>query len=157
MIDEIFIGGRGYGKTLELVKKSAANQIYIVCATRGSALRIAEMARELGYNIPFPITLRELPIRSRNINEVYVDDADILLEYFVGRHIKEATMTNDLPQWQIKYLKALFETTKRTGAWEEPFERNGKTYHKCNSCHVSSELILINNYCPNCGVKMINC
>ena len=40
------------------------------------------------------------------------------------------------------------------GKWEEPFESNGKTYHKCNYCHISSELILIDNFCPNCGADM---
>lgn len=40
------------------------------------------------------------------------------------------------------------------GAWEEPFENNGKTYHKCNRCHISSELIFIDKFCPNCGAEM---
>ncbi len=40
------------------------------------------------------------------------------------------------------------------GKWEEPFEMNGKTYHKCNHCHISSELILIDFFCPACGAKM---
>lgn len=40
------------------------------------------------------------------------------------------------------------------GKWEEPFYHNDKTYHKCNHCHVSSQLILIDNYCPNCGARM---
>lgn len=41
-----------------------------------------------------------------------------------------------------------------TGEWEEPFEMNGKTYHKCTNCHISSELILIDKFCPECGAKM---
>lgn len=40
------------------------------------------------------------------------------------------------------------------GEWEEPFESNGKTYHKCNHCHISSQLIMFGNYCPNCGAQM---
>ena len=40
------------------------------------------------------------------------------------------------------------------GEWEEPFEMNGKSYHKCTNCHISSELILFGNYCPNCGAEM---
>lgn len=40
------------------------------------------------------------------------------------------------------------------GEWEKPFEMNGKSYHKCTNCHISSELILIDKYCPNCGAKM---
>ena len=49
----------------------------------------------------------------------------------------------------IKALEA-----RPQGEWEEPFEMNGKTYHKCNHCHISSQLILIDNFCPNCGAKM---
>jgi len=40
------------------------------------------------------------------------------------------------------------------GEWLEPFEYRGKTYHKCTHCHISSELILIDNFCPNCGADM---
>lgn len=52
-----------------------------------------------------------------------------------------------------------YETARRLyarpqGEWEKPFEMNGKTYHKCNHCHISSELILIDNFCPNCGADM---
>ena len=42
----------------------------------------------------------------------------------------------------------------KQGEWEKPFEMNGKTYHKCNHCHISSELILIDKFCPNCGAAM---
>lgn len=41
------------------------------------------------------------------------------------------------------------------GEWEKPFERNGKSYHKCSNCHISTELILINRFCPNCGAEML--
>lgn len=40
------------------------------------------------------------------------------------------------------------------GEWEEPFEHNGKMYHKCNHCHISSPLMLIDNYCSYCGAEM---
>lgn len=40
------------------------------------------------------------------------------------------------------------------GEWEEPFEMGDKSYHKCSNCHISTQLILISNFCPNCGAKM---
>lgn len=49
------------------------------------------------------------------------------------------------------------ESERPQGEWEEPFEMNGKTYHKCTNCHISSELILIDKYCPECGAKMKSC
>lgn len=72
--------------------------------------------------------------------------------------LKKATMfeptleNRDYPEAFDLAIKALKE--RPTGEWEEPFEMNGKSYHKCNNCHVSSQLILIDNYCPNCGAKM---
>lgn len=38
--------------------------------------------------------------------------------------------------------------------WGEPFFHNGKTYHRCYHCNVSSQLILLDYYCPNCGADM---
>ena len=50
------------------------------------------------------------------------------------------------------YLKG--KEDRPHGKWEEPFEMNGKSYHKCTNCHISSELILIDKYCPECGADM---
>ena len=63
MIENIIIGGRGSGRTTELIRMSAENNIYIVCLDRRRALNIAAMAREMGLIIPFPITVEELPIK----------------------------------------------------------------------------------------------
>ena len=92
MIENLIIGGRGSGKTLELIKMSAERNIYIVCADRQRALNIAAMARELGYQIPFPITLMELPIHSRFIQEVFVDDVDVVLERIIGRRVSNMSL-----------------------------------------------------------------
>ena len=51
-------------------------------------------------------------------------------------------------------VKLADEYTRPHGEWLEPFESNGKTYHKCTHCHISSELILFGNFCPNCGADM---
>ena len=51
-------------------------------------------------------------------------------------------------------VKLADEYTRPHGEWQEPFESNGKTYHKCTHCHISSELILFGNFCPNCGADM---
>lgn len=55
----------------------------------------------------------------------------------------------------IKNGELVLQTDERPhGEWIEPFESNGKTYHKCTHCHISSELILFGNFCPNCGADM---
>lgn len=94
MIEKIIIKPRQTGRTTELIKMAAENNLYIVTTDRQRALYIDKMARELGLNIPFPITLRELPIYpySSFIKEVLIDDADHVLEQCVGVKIKAITM-----------------------------------------------------------------
>lgn len=57
-----------------------------------------------------------------------------------------------------RFCEVIREATKEIkrsqGKWEEPFEHNGKMYHKCNQCHISSPFMLIDNYCSYCGAKM---
>lgn len=101
MIDEIFIGGRRTGRTTRMIKKAAENNIYIVVANRGRALCIDKMAREMGLSILFPITVWELKqMKScigRRIREVYVDDADAVLEEFIGTHVSYINLENPVP------------------------------------------------------------
>lgn len=110
MIDNWIIGGRQTGRSTALIEEAAANNKYIVVTDHLRALYLWNRARELGLSIPFPITLRELPIRRSVtfIESVLVDDADALLERIVGVHIdtivleypeKQAKLTS---QWMVK-------------------------------------------------------
>lgn len=63
------------------------------------------------------------------------------------------TVEPDMAQ-VLAYESGKASNERPQGEWEEPFEWHGKTYHKCTNCHISSQLILINNYCPYCGAKM---
>ena len=40
------------------------------------------------------------------------------------------------------------------GEWGEPFSHGDRLYHKCSNCHVSTQIIFDNYFCPNCGAKM---
>lgn len=101
MIDTIVIGGRRTGRTTRMIKKAAENNIYIVVANQARAYTIAEMARRMGLSIPFPVTVWELQqknlIGRRDIREVYVDDADAVLEQFVGTHVSYINLENPVP------------------------------------------------------------
>lgn len=101
MIDEIVIGGRCTGKTTRMIKKAAENNIYIVVANLARAYTVAEMARRMGLSIPFPVTVWELQqknlIGRRDIREVYIDDADAVLEHFVGTHVSYINLENPIP------------------------------------------------------------
>lgn len=93
MIEKMIIKPRQTGRTTEIIKMAAENNLYIVTTDRQRALYIAKMAQKLGLKIPFPITIRELPVRPYSfINEVLIDDADQVLACLVGTKIKAITM-----------------------------------------------------------------
>lgn len=101
MIDEIVIGGRQTGRTTRMIKKAAENNIYIVVANPARAHIVAWMAREMGLSIPYPVTVWELQqkklIGRRDIREVYIDDADAVLEEFIGTHVSYINLENPVP------------------------------------------------------------
>ena len=93
MINKIILKPRQTGRTTEMIKMAAEHNLYIVTTNRQRALYIVKMAQDLGLNILFPITVRELPIRPNfATQEVLIDDADQVLEYLVGTRIKAITM-----------------------------------------------------------------
>ena len=85
----MIIGGRRQcGKTTELIKEAHKEQLYIVCANHQRAEFIEKMSRSMGLHIPFPIMVSELPLRSKYIKEVLVDDVEDVLYEIIGKHIK---------------------------------------------------------------------
>lgn len=84
-------GRRGCGKTTELIKLANAKHLYIICASRQRVEHIAQLARELKLDIPFPISISELPLRSGYIKEVLVDDIEDVLSMLIGKNVKAAT------------------------------------------------------------------
>ncbi|MEX0050305.1 hypothetical protein AB2T85_06615 [Clostridium butyricum] len=64
---KIIRGDRRSGKTTELIKKSHDEWKYIICRDRQRVEFIESYARELNIEIPFPIEVRELPLRSNFI------------------------------------------------------------------------------------------
>jgi hypothetical protein len=59
VMTEIIVRGRQGGKTTELIRRAAESHGYIVCADRRQARWIAERAREMGADIPFPMSASE--------------------------------------------------------------------------------------------------
>lgn len=91
------LGGRpACGKTTELIKMASEEQLYIVCLNRHRVKHIANMAREMKLDIPFPVTVDELPLKSPFIKEVLVDDLEDVLSHLVGKPIRQMTTSWDL-------------------------------------------------------------
>ncbi|PHA62885.1 hypothetical protein [Bacillus wiedmannii] len=92
----MMIGGRrGCGKTTSLIKRASKENLYIVCATKQRAKYVVDKARTMGLDIPFPITISELPL-NRYMKEVLVDDSEDVLSALIGRKVVGASTSLEL-------------------------------------------------------------
>jgi len=135
---EINIRSRQSGKTLSLIKSSEIRQIPIVCANHVEVNRIMRIAKEQGYNIPQPISAQEpSKIRGRT-HECLVDNADWILEQFLGVHIARATFTSQKQENDDKETKTeellngivkILERDVQTGeAWNPEYWRKHRLH-----------------------------
>lgn len=96
---DIIVGSRGSGKSTALLKQSAEEQIYILTGTRSQAKCLFDQAREMGLNIPFPVTWDDYckgHFQGTSIEEdgVLIDEAShILSRALRGIPIKTVTWT----------------------------------------------------------------
>ena len=98
---KVTIGKRGTGKTTKLIQRSAREGVYILTSTVFRAQAIWDTAREMGLNIPYPVTLHEYlhsnKFRSSTIPRkgILIDDVDAVVgALFAGIPIHEVTMTD---------------------------------------------------------------
>lgn len=95
-----YIGGRWSGKTTSLIKRSAKENLYIVCPTRHDALQIAEYAKSMNLKIPFPLTWDEyLSCRKKGIpalnKGVLIDDLDRCVSSHSGTPVIAFSISNE--------------------------------------------------------------
>ena len=96
---------RGNFKTTNLIKRCNAenqkenNLTYIVCPNRDRVLAVADFARRLGIDIPFPMTMAELlnyrSYGSSYIKNILIDDIDLWLRQQTRFNILEVTASID--------------------------------------------------------------
>jgi ABC-type Mn2+/Zn2+ transport system ATPase subunit len=92
------IGDRGSGKTTKLVKAAAETFGYIICSGHNECCRIADLAKKLNLDIPFPLTYHEF-LKGAYYNHgikggFYIDNADELLRMIATVPIKLITVNN---------------------------------------------------------------
>lgn len=84
---------RGEGKTAYLIKKSAESGNYIVCRTMEVANHIQYHAKEMGLDIPLPITYSEFIHKEYGyVNGFLIDDLEIFLEHLSSVPVNAITM-----------------------------------------------------------------
>ncbi len=87
--------GRGKGKTTKLIQEAAKGHYYIICHSFESAHNIAKQAREMGLDIPLPISYSEFDRNQycgRNIKGFLFDNVDHYLQSKTTVHIKAITV-----------------------------------------------------------------
>lgn len=75
---------RGFGKTADLIRLAAENDIPILTATNSEY--ILNLAKSKGYNITV-FTIHDLKTnkqRGKNIKEVYIDEVDAVLNMLLN-------------------------------------------------------------------------
>lgn len=80
---EKIIMREGYGKTYQLIKKSALTGDYIVCHEQNEAIRIQKRAIAMGVTIPFPVTYKEFNKQQycgNNISGFLIDNVEMFLQ-----------------------------------------------------------------------------
>ena len=95
------IGERCRGKTTRLIGRSAKEGIYILVANKEMVRCVADQAKEMGLDIPFPVTLDEYlrgnKFQGSSIRRggLLIDDLGMVLnQLFGGIPIREVTLTD---------------------------------------------------------------
>lgn len=89
---KIIRAGRGQGKTTELIKKSNEEWKYIICADRKRVNNIVNMAKKMGLDIPYPITISELSLsKGQKMDGVLIDDIEDILQYLIDKRVDYVT------------------------------------------------------------------
>lgn len=94
------------GKTTELIKMCANLGGYIVCRDKIAAEQTAKMAKDLNFNIPYPMTFDELlsgKYHAKGVRRVYIDNADLLLQKLAKGIEVEAITMDDTTRWDEIY------------------------------------------------------
>jgi hypothetical protein len=106
---KIIAKGRGKGKTTELIKMSAEKQIPIVCFYREEARHIEEQAKQMGLEIPKPVS--NLDYLEEKDTSILIDNADIVLRNkFSGHPIEAITITtNDYNELEIEDISSYYD------------------------------------------------
>lgn len=77
---DVYVGARGSGKSATLIKKSAETGAYILVATKLQASAVFKQAKEMGYDIPFPVTVSEITTGKKYCSNRYMKDRGLLID-----------------------------------------------------------------------------
>jgi hypothetical protein len=93
---EVYAKPRQRGKTTDLIKLAAEEFLYIVCIDRTEVRRVADEAREMGLDIPFPLTWHEFAsglYHGHGIQGFVIDNLDLCIQQVTPAPIRAVSLT----------------------------------------------------------------
>jgi len=95
----ILYSKRGTGKTREAISIASKTSSHIVCEGKKRASEVFSMAKEMGMDIPFPLTYDEF-VEGRfygmSVKSFVIEDVDLLIQRFArGIPVKLITITRE--------------------------------------------------------------
>lgn len=104
MIEKLILGDRQSGKTTELIKESARTGAYIVVSCKNEARNVFMSAKELGLNIPFPLTVADVMSESPSSyifqKGILIDDLERVISHLL-RYITIHAATVDCTTLEV--------------------------------------------------------
>lgn len=101
-MDVVITAARGAGKTTELIRYAAAEQLTIVTADARLADFTRTMARHMGVRIPDLITWADLDAHrgyyTRGTPGLAIDDLDLCIQQMTGIPVRAATLSVTAPR-----------------------------------------------------------
>jgi len=91
---KVITGPRQCGKTTMLIQESAATGVPIVCLDALRREQVMRLARQLGYEIPIPMTVSEQTTNGY-AEEVLVDDTDVILQHTLHARINTVVLNQE--------------------------------------------------------------
>lgn len=138
---------RASGKTTLLIKESAKTGRPIIEPNTASARYVEEQAKEMGLNIPEPISATSWNggyYRGSNFNRIdgfLIDEVDSVLSNILGKPVVKATYTPEKIGVAKAYDKKVVvdDFEKMLDNYERSIERLGKRLDKLSECHEKKE------------------
>lgn len=103
---KVVVGGRRSGKTRRLIELCAEYGGYMVVRSHREAHRVAQMARELGLRIPFPISHGELLSSgcSAGVRQLWFEEPAAFLSQLTNVPVAGLSIGYD-PRQPVEWLK----------------------------------------------------
>ncbi|MEX3625784.1 hypothetical protein [Viridibacillus arvi] len=135
-INNSIIGGkRCCGKTHEMILKSNKDWLYIVCVNYQQVENIVTIAKSMKVDIPYPITVSELPIaRGANIKGVLIEEIEQVLEMFIKCPIVAASTSMHMKEMNhlIEAVNSKDGTINRMNEMKDAMVKMYKNHNPAN-------------------------